>query len=122
MGPNISPKDSVHVAGGRWCGRGDQVAGMVLNYFDARENREYRRNGSYTETICVRHPWRRRGLARALLAQSFRVLQEQGLTEAALSADAENPSGALRLYTSTGFIVEKQTAIYRKRIDANLSR
>ena len=93
---------------------GDQVAGMVLNYIDAEENREYHRKRGYTKTICVRRPWRRRGLARALLARSFRVLQEQGLTEAALSVDAENPSGALRFYTSMGFIVEKQTAIYRK--------
>ncbi len=93
---------------------GDQVAGMVLNYVDAEENREYNRNRGHTETICVRRPWRRRGLARALLAKSLRVLQGRGLEEAALSVDAENPSGALRLYTSMGFIVDKQTAIYRK--------
>jgi mycothiol synthase len=93
---------------------GDQVAGMVLNYINAEENREYRRKRGYTETICVRRPWRRQGLARALLARSFRVLQEQGLTEAGLSVDAENPSGALRLYTSMGFVVDKQTAVYRK--------
>jgi ribosomal protein S18 acetylase RimI-like enzyme len=93
---------------------GDQVAGMVLNYISAEENRECNRKRGYTETICVRRPWRRRGLARALLARSLRVLQEQGLTEAALSVDAENPSGALRLYTGMGFVVDKQNAVYRK--------
>jgi ribosomal protein S18 acetylase RimI-like enzyme len=92
----------------------DQVAGMVLNYINAEENRQYSRKRGYTETICVRLPWRRRGLARALLARSFRVLQEQGLEEAALSVDAQNPSGALRMYTSMGFVVDRQTAIYRK--------
>jgi mycothiol synthase len=93
---------------------GDQVAGMVLNYISVEENREYGRKRGYTETICVRRPWRRRGLARALLARSLRVLQQQGQAEAALSVDAENPSGALRLYTSMGFIVHKQTAVFRK--------
>lgn len=92
----------------------DQIAGMVLNYINVEENRQYGRKRGYTETICVRLPWRRRGLARALLARSFRVLQEQGLEEAALSVDAENLSGALRLYTSMGFAVDRQIAIYRK--------
>jgi mycothiol synthase len=95
----------------------DQVAGMVLNYINTEENREYNRKRGYSETICVRRPWRRRGLARALLARSFRVLKGQGMTEAALSVDAENLSGALRLYTSMGFTVDKQNAIYRKPLD-----
>ena len=60
---------------------GDAVAGMVLNYLDDEENRAYGRKRGYTETICVRRPWRRRGLARALLARSFRVLREQGLID-----------------------------------------
>jgi ribosomal protein S18 acetylase RimI-like enzyme len=36
------------------------------------------------------------------------------MTEAALGVDAENPSGALRLYESVGFRVVKQMGIYRK--------
>ena len=41
---------------------------------------------------------------------TWRVVLERQLTD---SVDAENPSGALRLYTSMGFIVDKQNAIYR---------
>jgi ribosomal protein S18 acetylase RimI-like enzyme len=95
---------------------GDQVAGMVLNYVNADENSRYSRKRGYTETICVRIPWRRRGLARSLLARSFRVLQQQGMEEAALSVDAANPTGALRLYATMGFVVDKQVAMYRKRL------
>jgi ribosomal protein S18 acetylase RimI-like enzyme len=87
---------------------------MVLNYVNAEENRQYRRKRGYTETICVRRPWRHRGLARALLARSLRLLHKEGLTEAGLGVDAENPTGALRLYTSMGFVIERQTAVYRK--------
>ena len=40
---------------------GDQVAGMVLSFIDARENESYNRLRGWTENICVRRPWRRRG-------------------------------------------------------------
>ena len=40
---------------------GDEVVGMVLNFINRKENAEYHRQRGYTETICVRRPWRRRG-------------------------------------------------------------
>ena len=93
---------------------GDQVAGMVQNFVNEAENEEYGRQRGYTEGICVRRPWRRRGLARALIARSFRVIKELGMTEAALGVDAQNPNGALQLYRSMGFQVVKQHTTYRK--------
>lgn len=93
---------------------GDQVAGMVQNFISWAENEEYERKRGYTEGISVRRPWRRRGLARALIARSFRLLKAQGMTEAALGVDAENPNGALQLYESMGFQVVKQHTTYRK--------
>jgi mycothiol synthase len=93
---------------------GDQVAGMVQNFIDEEENREYGRKRGWTEGICVRRPWRRRGLAKALIARSFGVLKEQGMTEAALGCDAENLSGAVHLYRSMGFQPFKRHTGYRK--------
>jgi mycothiol synthase len=93
---------------------GEQVAGMVLNFVNHEENEEYARKRGYTETICVRRPWRRQGVARALIARSFRVLKEIGMTEAALGVDAQNPNGALRLYKSMGFEPVKEHTTYRK--------
>jgi mycothiol synthase len=97
---------------------GDEIAGMVLNFVDAEENREYGRQRGYTETICVRRPWRQRGLARALIARSFRLLKELGMTEAALGVDAQNPNGALALYESMGFRAARQVTLYRKPLDS----
>ena len=94
-----------------------KVAGMVLNFIRQDENDEYGRQRGYTETICVRRPWRQRGLARALIARSFRMLKEQGMTEAALGVDTENPSGALRLYESMGFRPVKRDSVYRKPME-----
>ena len=95
---------------------GDQVAGMVLNYIDTSENREFNRKRGYTEEICVRKPWRNRGLARSLLVQSIQMFREMGIEETALGVDAGNESGALRLYQSVGYKVVKRSLTYRKLI------
>jgi mycothiol synthase len=95
---------------------GNEVAGMILNFIHEKENREFNRKRGYTETICVRRPWRKKGLARALLARSFKMLKGLGMTEAALSVDAENISGALRLYESMGFRTVRRHATYRKSL------
>jgi mycothiol synthase len=95
---------------------GDQVAGMVLNFILKEENEEYNRKRGYTENICVRGPWRKQGLAKALIALSLKEIKERGMTEAALGVDAENLSGALGLYESMGFQVVKRSTLYRKPI------
>ncbi|OGN94684.1 MAG: hypothetical protein A2Z71_04845 [Chloroflexi bacterium RBG_13_50_21] len=92
----------------------DQIAGMVLSFIDKDENEIYGRKRGYTENICVRRPWRRQGLAKALIASSLYALKERGMTEAALGVDTENISGALHLYKFMGFQVVKQSTIYRK--------
>lgn len=93
---------------------GDQVAGMVLNYIHQEENRSFGRRRGYTEDIAVRRPWRRRGLASALIARSLKALRERGMTEAVLAVDAENRTGALRLYERLGYAAIKQWTIYRR--------
>jgi mycothiol synthase len=96
---------------------GDEVAGMILNFIHEEENKEFDRKRGYTEEISVRRPWRRRGLARALLARSLKVLKDNGMTEAALTVDAENITGALGLYESMGFQTVKRNTIYHKPLD-----
>lgn len=96
---------------------GDEVAGQVQNFVDPRENEAYGRRRGYTEGISVGRPWRRRGLAHALIASSFHVLKEQGMTEAALGCDAENLSGAVRIYTDMGFRTVKRFTTYRKPME-----
>jgi mycothiol synthase len=97
--------------------QGDQVAGTVLNFLDQNENKEYNRQRGYTEGICVRRPWRRKGLARALLTRSLKMFQDMEMSEAALGVDTQNLSGALRLYESVGFRPVKKGAVYRKPLE-----
>jgi mycothiol synthase len=95
---------------------GDQVAGSILNYIDHGYNARMGRKLGYTETISVRRPWRRKGLARALLARSMKLHRDLGMTQTALGVDTQNPSGALKLYESMGYRVVAQSTNYRKRL------
>jgi mycothiol synthase len=95
----------------------NEVVGTVLNFIDAQENTQYRRKRGHVELISVKRLWRGKGIAKALIARSFRILKDRGMTEAALGVDAENPSGALRLYQKMGFRIEKRVAFYRKSMN-----
>jgi mycothiol synthase len=96
---------------------GDEVAGQVKSYIDYQENVEYHRLRGYTEAISTRRPWRRRGVAHALIALSLKLLKEKGMQEAALGVDTQNLSGALRVYEDMGFRVVRRTSIYRKKME-----
>jgi len=93
---------------------GGEIAGQVRAYIDADANASTGRLTGWTEYISVRRPWRRRGLARALLADSLRAVRDAGMTEAALGVDAGNETGALALYESLGFVVHRSELIYHR--------
>lgn len=95
---------------------GDQVAGMVRSYINQQENAEFNRERGWTEDIGVRRPWRRRGLARALLCRSLHVLKNRGMSEAGLHVHTENLNRAFQLYESVGFHVDKMFTIYQKPV------
>jgi mycothiol synthase len=95
---------------------GGQVAGMVLNRLDEAQNEQYGRRRGYTQDVFVRRPWRRRGLARALLAQSIRMFREMSMEETALGVDTLNPSGALRLYQGMGYRQVQRHTLFDKEM------
>lgn len=97
--------------------KGDTIAGMVLNYILKEENEQFDRKRGHTEHVSVRQQFRGRGLARALLAHSFRVLKENGMEEAALGMEVENPHDPLRLYQGMGFKIELHLTWYQKPVD-----
>lgn len=96
---------------------GDQIAGAVQNFVNKEENEEYGCKRGYTEGIFVRRPWRKRGLARALIVQSMKMFKEMGMTETALGVDAENTSGALRVYQNCGYKQVKMGITFRKPLE-----
>lgn len=95
---------------------GDQVAGFVLNYIDRRRNEWIGTRRGYTQDVFVRRPWRRRGLARALLTESVSMFAYMGMAETYLGVDTENPSGANVLYESLGYRPSRKHLVYRKQM------
>jgi mycothiol synthase len=91
-------------------------AGMVRTFIDEDHNRAFNHKRGYTENISVRRPYRRKGLARALMARSFQLQKDLGMMETALSVDAQNPNGALQLYEDMGFQVVQTETSYQKAL------
>jgi mycothiol synthase len=93
---------------------GDEVVGVCANWVYAAENERLGVLRGWLEQVSVRRAWRRRGVARALVAASLRAFADRGLSSAALGVDADNPTGAVSLYEGLGFRVEHPATSYRK--------
>lgn len=65
----------------------------------------------------VRDAWRRRGVGAALLRQAFATFARRGFTEALLSVDSENATGATRLYERVGMRSKFRFDFYEKRLN-----
>lgn len=64
----------------------------------------------------VRRPWRKQGLGLALLRHAFRAFQARGEARVGLGVDAENSSGATRLYERAGMAIHWEAIVYEKRL------
>jgi ribosomal protein S18 acetylase RimI-like enzyme len=93
---------------------GDQIAGVITTTIPVEENAEHGRQRVYVASVSVRRPWRRRGLARALLTSSLIAAREAGFTSASLGVDSDSPTGATDLYRSLGFEPERTFMTWRK--------
>jgi len=60
--------------------------------------------------------YRRRGLGRSLLLHSLHRLQTAAVTTVKLGVDADNLSGAVKLYTSVGFQRDRTTLYWLKTL------
>lgn len=91
---------------------GDQVAGVNMcrpqSYDDA--------DMGWVGTLGVLRPWRKRGLGLALLRHSFNEFYRRGKRKVGLGVDAENLTGALRLYENAGMHVHQAFDMYEKEL------
>lgn len=93
---------------------GPEVAGSVATTIYRDENERLGVDRGWLDHVSVRRPWRRRGLASALIVRSMAILRERGVGEAALGVDSENPTGALGVYERLGFARAKTSAVFVK--------
>ena len=70
----------------------------------------------WVSILAVRRPWRRRGLARALLLESFGLFRSIGRRRVGLGVDAENTTGALALYEGVGMRVTSRSDTWERML------
>jgi mycothiol synthase len=68
----------------------------------------------WVSVLGVRPRWRRRGLALALLRHTFAEYHGRGHSRVGLGVDAENVSGAVRLYERAGMRVVRRSDTYER--------
>lgn len=66
-------------------------------------NAAQQRSEGWIDALGTRRGYRKRGLGRAMLLAGMHALKQAGMDDAKLGVDAQNPSGALRLYEAVGF-------------------
>ena len=93
---------------------GDEIAGVSLCWPKTHDDAEM----GWVGTLGVRRPWRRRGLGLALLQHSFAEFHRRGMRRVGLGVDAQNLTGALRLYVKAGMHSDpaRQHCIYEKEL------
>jgi mycothiol synthase len=91
---------------------GEEIAGMSL----CRERAYDDPQVGWVNTLGVRRPWRKRGLGHALLRHSFGELYRRGKRKVGLGVDAENLTGALRLYENAGMRIYRAFDRFEKEL------
>lgn len=91
---------------------GDELAAIALNAWHFSGDPQF----GWIGILGVRPPWRKRGLGTALLQHSFRDFRSRGATRVGLGVDAENTTGAVRLYERAGMSVVRHNDTYEKTL------
>jgi mycothiol synthase len=91
---------------------GDELAGFSLNGWSSSGEPQC----GWVDSLGVLPGYRRRGLGAALLRQSFRDLRDRGATRVGLGVDAQNETGAVRLYEGVGMHVQRRMTTWEKTL------
>lgn len=80
-----------------------EVVGVCLNGHFPQDIDTTGRVEGWIEILGVTRPYRRRGVAAALIARSLEAFRSAGFTHAMIGVDADSPTGASGLYRKLGF-------------------
>ncbi len=91
----------------------DEVVGFVTTEVNEDDWERQGFSSGYIGLVGTVRPWRRRGLASALLRAVLEAYSLEGLERAVLDVDTESPTGALGVYTALGFTPTTRDVAYR---------
>lgn len=91
---------------------GDEIAGASLGLAALSEEPDM----GWVRILAVRRDWRKRGIALALLHHSFAEFQRRGRKRVGLTVDADNLTGAVRLYRKAGMHPTETMSVFEKEL------
>jgi ribosomal protein S18 acetylase RimI-like enzyme len=91
---------------------GDEIAGICICRPKSYDDPDL----GYVNILGVRRAWRKRGVGLALLQHSFGEFYRRGKRRVGLGVDAENLTGALRLYEKAGMYIHLAFDLFEKTI------
>lgn len=94
----------------------DQLVGCLTAYWDEEQNLKHSQKVGYTEYIFVCPPWRRKGIASALIAAALQYLKQHQMDYAELQVKTNNRE-ALQLYEKLGFTINQESGIYSRVLE-----
>jgi len=92
--------------------KGRDIAGAAI----CRRRSWESADAGWVRSLFVRKPYRRQGLALALLHHAFREFQKRGKSQVCLGVDSQNLTGATRLYEKAGMRIKRQYDQYEFEI------
>lgn len=95
---------------------GDEVAGVCRNTIVPEDAAVTGVRQGWLDQIGVRRPWRGRGVASLLIAETVALYAARGLQRVMLGVDLDNPTGALGLYESHGFVVRSRATEWERAL------
>jgi mycothiol synthase len=96
---------------------GDEIAGFTLCAIDPSYIERVGRKEGIVMEVGTRRPWRKRGLASALINHGLAALKQAGMDSALLGVDADSPTGAFSLYERLGFKEIRRNIVFRKSLN-----
>lgn len=90
----------------------EEIVGLSLCFPESHQDKGI----ALVDTLGVARAWRRQGLGLALLQHSFGELYRWGKSQVALGVDADNLTGATKLYKKAGMQAVRQFDIYQKEL------
>lgn len=93
---------------------GDQIAGASCCWPFSHDDPDM----GWVDELAVRRPWRKQGLGLALLQHTFGEFYARGVKRVGLGVDAQNLTGALRLYEKAGMHSDpnRQYVVYEREL------
>jgi ribosomal protein S18 acetylase RimI-like enzyme len=91
---------------------GDEIVGVCL----CAPQQSLQPGFGWVAVLGVRPPWRRQGLALALLTHAFAEFRDRGFDRVGLGVDGESTTGALELYERAGMHVARQEDTFERAL------